>query len=197
MLYDRAGPSVSQTASGRQQNAIKSAYRVDPRPTRADRPRYGRLPGRRTKSAGVGGNASGATAQTPAKVSNPSDPFPDGRMTGPTPACLGKRLFLEVNRHLADCGITISGGTIVDATIIGAPSSTKIGTGSAIRRCIEPRRVTSGTSGLRPALALMAGRSLFTRLWRQQRTSTTMCFCPPRYSVYSGNSMEFQSSWSE
>jgi len=30
-----------------------------------------------------------------------------------------------VNRHLADWGITISGGTIVDATIIQAPSSTK------------------------------------------------------------------------
>lgn len=38
---------------------------------------------------------------------------------------LGKKLFAEVNRHLADCGITIAGGTIVDATIIHAPSSTK------------------------------------------------------------------------
>jgi len=38
---------------------------------------------------------------------------------------LGKKLFVEVNRHLADCGIKISGGTIVDATIIHAPSSTK------------------------------------------------------------------------
>ena len=38
---------------------------------------------------------------------------------------LGKKLFAEVNRYLADCGITISGGTIVDATIIHAPSSTK------------------------------------------------------------------------
>lgn len=38
---------------------------------------------------------------------------------------LGKKLFAEVNRYLADCGITISGGTIVDATIINAPSSTK------------------------------------------------------------------------
>jgi IS5 family transposase len=38
---------------------------------------------------------------------------------------LGKKLFAEVNRHLADCGIVISGGTIVDATIINAPSSTK------------------------------------------------------------------------
>ena len=38
---------------------------------------------------------------------------------------LGKKLFAEVNRYLADCGITISGGTIVDATIIQVPSSTK------------------------------------------------------------------------
>lgn len=38
---------------------------------------------------------------------------------------LGKKLFAEVNRHLADCGIVVSGGTIVDATIINAPSSTK------------------------------------------------------------------------
>jgi transposase, IS5 family len=38
---------------------------------------------------------------------------------------LGKKLFAEVNRYLADCAITISGGTIVDATIIHAPSSTK------------------------------------------------------------------------
>jgi len=38
---------------------------------------------------------------------------------------LGKKLFAEVNRYLAECGITISGGTIVDATIIHAPSSTK------------------------------------------------------------------------
>ena len=30
-----------------------------------------------------------------------------------------------MNRYLADCGVTISGGTIVDATIIHAPSSTK------------------------------------------------------------------------
>ena len=38
---------------------------------------------------------------------------------------LGQKLFAEVNRYLADCGIRVSGGTIVDATIIHAPSSTK------------------------------------------------------------------------
>ena len=38
---------------------------------------------------------------------------------------LGKRLFEEVGRHLQSKGLKVSTGTIVDATIINAPSSTK------------------------------------------------------------------------
>jgi len=38
---------------------------------------------------------------------------------------LGRRLFEEVHRHLAASGMKVSTGTIVDATIISAPSSTK------------------------------------------------------------------------
>jgi transposase, IS5 family len=38
---------------------------------------------------------------------------------------LGDQLFGAVNRHLAERGMTIHRGTIVDATIIDAPSSTK------------------------------------------------------------------------
>ena len=38
---------------------------------------------------------------------------------------LGKRLFEEVGRHLQSKGLKVSTGTIVDATIIAAPSSTK------------------------------------------------------------------------
>jgi IS5 family transposase len=38
---------------------------------------------------------------------------------------LGRRLFDEVQRHLAEKGLTVAAGTIVDATIISAPSSTK------------------------------------------------------------------------
>jgi len=38
---------------------------------------------------------------------------------------LGRRLFAEVQRHLAEKGLKIAAGTIVDATIISAPSSTK------------------------------------------------------------------------
>jgi len=38
---------------------------------------------------------------------------------------LGRRLFEEVGRHLQSNGLKVSTGTIVDATIIAAPSSTK------------------------------------------------------------------------
>jgi transposase, IS5 family len=38
---------------------------------------------------------------------------------------LGRRLFEEVQRYLAENGLKVSTGTIVDATIINAPSSTK------------------------------------------------------------------------
>lgn len=38
---------------------------------------------------------------------------------------LGKPSLQVVNAHLKSCGIKISNGTIVDATIISAPSSTK------------------------------------------------------------------------
>lgn len=38
---------------------------------------------------------------------------------------LTEKLFVEVNRHLADQGITLCSGTLVDATIIDAPSSSR------------------------------------------------------------------------
>lgn len=38
---------------------------------------------------------------------------------------LGKRLFAEAGRVLQDSGMTLKTGTIVDATIIATPSSTK------------------------------------------------------------------------
>ncbi len=38
---------------------------------------------------------------------------------------LGRKMFNTVKRHLRSLGLKVSGGTIVDATIISAPSSTK------------------------------------------------------------------------
>jgi hypothetical protein len=58
---------------------------------------------------------------------------------------------------LAERGLLMRQGTIVDATILAAPSSTKNKakvrdpemhqTKCAIPRCIRPRRATSGISG--------------------------------------------------
>jgi transposase, IS5 family len=57
-------------------------------------------------------------------------------------------LMLEaVNVHLEARGIRIATGTIVDATILHAASSTRTPAESATRRCIRPARETSGTSG--------------------------------------------------
>ena len=53
---------------------------------------------------------------------------------------LGRRLFDEVQRHLAAKGLKVATGTIVDATIISAPSSTKNATRRVIPRCIRPKR---------------------------------------------------------
>ena len=44
-------------------------------------------------------------------------------------------------------GWIMRGGSIVDATIIAAPSSTKNATGQQTLRCIRRRRAASGTSG--------------------------------------------------
>lgn len=38
---------------------------------------------------------------------------------------LGRKLFAEINKHLADQGLALREGTIVDASIIAAPTSTK------------------------------------------------------------------------
>ncbi len=50
-------------------------------------------------------------------------------------------------RHLLEKhGLLLKGGAMVDATIIHAPPRRRTGTSNAIRRCIRPRWVTSGTS---------------------------------------------------
>ena len=60
---------------------------------------------------------------------------------------LGGQIFEIVNSHLSARGMTMRQGTIVDATLIAAPSSTRTRMGSGIQRCTRPRRATSGISG--------------------------------------------------
>lgn len=43
---------------------------------------------------------------------------------------LGKKIFDTINKHLAQQGLAVREGSIVDATIISAPSSTKNSTGT-------------------------------------------------------------------
>jgi IS5 family transposase len=78
---------------------------------------------------------------------------------------LGEQIFETVIAHLSARGMTMRQGTIVDATLIAAPSSTftraepecaggtRTKRGGGIRRCTRPRKVISGISGCsrRPA----------------------------------------------
>ena len=52
---------------------------------------------------------------------------------------LGKVLFQEVNNHLEKNGLMLREGSIVDATIISAPSSTKK-KASGIRKCTRLKK---------------------------------------------------------
>ncbi len=60
---------------------------------------------------------------------------------------LTKTLFDEINAHLAEKGLLMRAGTIVDATIIAAPSATKNDKGERDPRCTRRRRATGGISG--------------------------------------------------
>ena len=60
---------------------------------------------------------------------------------------LGEQILGQVNLHLQARGVRITTGTIVDATILHAPTSTKNRSSSATRRCTRRRRASNGTSG--------------------------------------------------
>lgn len=60
---------------------------------------------------------------------------------------LAPQVLATINAGLARQGLMLKTGTIVDATIIAAPSSTKNHDGRATPRCLRPRRATNGTSG--------------------------------------------------
>ena len=59
---------------------------------------------------------------------------------------LTRALFDDIAAMLEARGLLMRQGTIVDATIIAAPSSTK-NKSAATRKCTKPKRATSGTSG--------------------------------------------------
>jgi IS5 family transposase len=58
---------------------------------------------------------------------------------------LSMQLLATANATLATKGLVLKTGTVVDATLFVAPSSTKISTGGRTLRWTRPRRETSGT----------------------------------------------------
>jgi transposase, IS5 family len=72
---------------------------------------------------------------------------------------LGEQIVQAEKAHLKDRGMAMKQGTIIDATLIAAPSSTftrakpecaggtRTRLVNGIRRCTRPRRATSGTTG--------------------------------------------------
>jgi len=59
---------------------------------------------------------------------------------------LGQQLFARIGDYLAAHGLKVNHGTIVNATIISAPSSTKNRTTERDPRCSRRRRANSGAS---------------------------------------------------
>lgn len=59
---------------------------------------------------------------------------------------LGRPMLAQVNRYLEKHGMKIGTGTIVDATILGAPSSTKNQSGERDTEMLRPRRTGNGSS---------------------------------------------------
>jgi hypothetical protein len=72
----------------------------------------------------------GSKPALPARYLSKAGERPEAARPSPSPHLLeahdlGRRLFDEVQRHLAAKGLKVATGTIVDVTIINAPSSTK------------------------------------------------------------------------
>src|SRR5580692_3621660 len=86
------------------------------------------------------------------------------------------KILDTVNLYLESKGIRIGTGTIVDATIIHAPSSTKNSAGSAIRRCTRRAKGSSGTSAPRRTSGWMPAKVTCIRCV-PRRPECLPCIC--------------------
>jgi IS5 family transposase len=77
---------------------------------------------------------------------------------------LTEAIFADVNAHLADKGITLRSGTLVDATIIDAPSSTKNKAKARDPDMSSTRKGNDWYSGMKAHLGVDAGSGLTHRL---------------------------------
>jgi transposase, IS5 family len=62
---------------------------------------------------------------------------------------LGRQIFEQVGRHLQDQGLKVSSGTIVDATLINAPSSTKNQSGERDPEMKQTKKGNQWTFGMK------------------------------------------------
>lgn len=60
---------------------------------------------------------------------------------------LARQVFEAVNQWLSEAGVLLKEGSLVDATIIEAPSSTKNKTGERDPEMHQTKKAISGTSG--------------------------------------------------
>jgi len=58
---------------------------------------------------------------------------------------LGHVIFSEINAHLQEQGLRFSKGSIVDASIITAPTSIKKKAKARALKCIRPKKAINGT----------------------------------------------------
>jgi IS5 family transposase len=82
---------------------------------------------------------------------------------------LTEAIFAEVNAHLADNGITLRSGTLVDATIIDAPSSTKNKAGACDPEMSSTKKGNDWFFGMKAHIGVNAESSVAHSL----ETSTT------------------------
>ena len=77
---------------------------------------------------------------------------------------LGEALFEEINAHLALLGHRLKTGTIVDASIIAAPSLTKKRTGERVPEMRQTRKGKQWYFGMKAPIGVDAGSGLTHRL---------------------------------
>lgn len=86
---------------------------------------------------------------------------------------LQEKLFAQVVTALTEQGLILKKGTIVDSTIISAPSSTKNKEKSGIRMHIRSRRATHGTLAIKPMLVWIRTADWYTQ-WRRHQPMSMM-----------------------
>jgi len=91
---------------------------------------------------------------------------------------LGEALFAKVGEVLQARGLKVGVGTIVDATIIGAPSSTKNKDGKRDPEMHQTRKGKQYFFGMRCTSAWTARPAWCTARWSQRPTCTTSTRCP-------------------